>query len=330
MNDANGRPPRLAFLLLPGLDHFAHDLIAGLPAASGREVQPFLTRGPQDLGAALTWTDNPAADAVWFEFCWPPFPRLIRETEFGSRRVIVRVHRIEAYESNAAAETPWEKVDDVVVVSTDMARRLRNAAPEIDLMTRLHVIHNGLDLDRFCPTSEWNPYRIGWCGLLTLRKNPTLALQVLFSLRRFDKRYTLHVCGRGGDPIAFDSYRHLARRLQLDSAVCFHGMVSTTEMPGWHGRNGVLLSTSVHESFGYAICEAAAVGCDLAVLDYVGADEMWPAAGLFGSVDEAVQLIRQAAPHRWREHVAERFSLPRQLSSVSAMLSGGDKPDRLS
>jgi len=34
---------------------------------------------------------------------------------------------------------------------------------------------------------------------------------------------------------------------------------------------------------GYAIAEAAAVGCDLAVLDHLGADEFWPAQTRFGS-----------------------------------------------
>jgi len=111
-------------MLIPGLDHFAQDLLARLPDATGWEVRPF---APSDLPAALAWTDNTATDAVWFEFCWPPFPQLIQQTDFAGRRVIVRVHRIEAYEANYVARTSWAKVDDVVVVSHDMARRVRKA-----------------------------------------------------------------------------------------------------------------------------------------------------------------------------------------------------------
>src|ERR1700758_1056778 len=99
MDKSARRRPRLAFLLLRGLDHFAHDLVASLPGATDWEVQPFHVANRAELDVAFAWTDRPDLDAIWFEFCWPPFPRLIAETDFAGRRVIVRVHRIEAMET---------------------------------------------------------------------------------------------------------------------------------------------------------------------------------------------------------------------------------------
>jgi glycosyltransferase involved in cell wall biosynthesis len=316
------RRPRLAFVLLRGLDHFAHDLIAALPGATGWDVQGFHLAQPIDLSAALAWTDQPDSDALWFEFCWPPFPRLIAETDFAGRRVIVRVHRIEAMETNHVAHTPWHKVHDAIVVSTDMAARVCATVPTLDRTTRLHVVNNGLDHQRFAPLECWNRFRIGWCGLLTLRKNPVLALQVLFSLRAMDPRYHLHVSTNGGEPLAIDSFFHLARYLDLMDAVHVDGTVPQHAMPDWHARNGVLLHTSLHESFGYAVAEAAAVGCDIAVLEHPGAAEFWPDATRYGTVDGAVDLIRNAAPHRWRDHVVRNFSLARQLAATDAVLRG--------
>lgn len=320
------RPPRLAFILLPTMEHFAWDLIAGLPAATGWEVRGFQLHSLADFHAALAWTDRPVCDAVWFEFCWPPFPRLIAQTDFVGRRVIVRVHRIEAMETDHVAQTPWHKVNDVIVVSRDMAARVRQAAPELQRTTRLHLVHNGLDLRRFVPLLAWDPYRIGWCGLMTLRKNPTLALQVLAELRRVDPRYTLHLCGQGGERLANESFVHMVRRLGLSDAVHSDGNVPRSAMPEWHARTGVLLHTSLHESFGYAVAEAAAVGCDLAVLDHPGADEFWPDAVRFGTVAEAVALIRAAQPHRWRDHVLQHFALPQQIEAMAAMLCGDAGP----
>ncbi len=314
------RPPRLAFLLLRGLEHFAQDLIAGLPKATGWEVRPFHIGGPADLAAAFAWTDRPDRDALWFEFCWPPFPQLIAETDFAGRRVIVRVHRIEAMETPHVAQTQWDKVHDVIVVSADMAKRVRHAAPALDQSTRLHCVHNGLDTDRFAPLRSWNRFRIGWCGLMTLRKNPVLALQVLFSLRAMDPRYHLHICSNGGETLATESFFHLARHLGLLDAVHVDGMLPQHAMPDWHARNGVLLHTSLHESFGYAIAEAAAVGCDIAVLEHPGAAEFWPETTRYGTVDEAVLLVRNAAPHRWRRHVTQHFPLTRQLAETAAVL----------
>jgi glycosyltransferase involved in cell wall biosynthesis len=314
------RRPRLAFLLLRGMEHFAQDLIAGLPEATGWEVQAFYVANAADLETALCWTDRPDLDALWFEFCWPPFPRLIGETDFADRRVIVRVHRIEAMETNHVAQSAWHKVQDVVVVSSDMATRVRRAAPALDRSTRLHCVYNGLDPQRFVPMQDWNPFRVGWCGLMTLRKNPVLALQVLFSLRALDTRYHMHVCCSGGEPLATESFFHLVHHLDLTDAVHIDGTITQAAMPTWHARNGVLLHTSLHESFGYAIAEAAAVGCDIAVLEHPGAAEFWPEASRFGTVDEAVWLIRNAAPYRWRTHITQRYSLARQLASTAAML----------
>src|SRR6185437_15885737 len=91
-------------------------------------------------------------------------------------------------------------------------------------------------------------------------------------------------------------------------------------MPEWHAQNGVLLHTSLHESFGYSIAEAAAVGCDIAVLEHPGADEFWPSVTRYATVNEAVELIRKAAPHRWRNHVVQNFSLAQQLAATAAIL----------
>jgi glycosyltransferase involved in cell wall biosynthesis len=314
------RRPRLAFLLLPGLDHFTPELIDGVRSASGWEVRAFRISSPADFHTALAWANRPRVDALWFEFCWPPFPHLIAETDFGGRRVIVRVHRIEATETPHVAQTPWHKVDDVIVVSTDMAARMRRIVPGLDRSTRLHSVHNGLDPQRFVPLRSWNPFHIGWCGLMTLRKNPTLALQVLSSLRMTDYRYHLHFCSSGGETLAVESFFHLASRLNLMDAIHNDGKVPQHLMPEWHAGNGVLLHTSLHESFGYAIAEAAVVGCDIAVLEHMGAAEFWPDATRYGTVDEAVRIIRNAAPHRWRHHVAQNFSLTRQIAATVAIL----------
>jgi hypothetical protein len=166
------RAPRLAFILLHGLDHFAHDLIATLPASGALEVKAFYLRGPADLDAACAWANDAARDAIWFEFCWPPFPALIAQYDFAGRRIIMRVHRIEAYETPHAATAPWHKIDDVIVVSEDMAARLLAQAPRLQQSTTLHVVHNGVDVERFVPGKQ-EPFRIGWCGLLNLRKTPS-------------------------------------------------------------------------------------------------------------------------------------------------------------
>jgi glycosyltransferase involved in cell wall biosynthesis len=322
MNDAAYiRPSRLAIATLPTLGHFTPALARELPVCGVLDVQVFLVRGPADLSAILDWTDQ-AGDTVWFEFCWPPFPALIGNTDFGHRRVMMRIHRIEAYETNFAAQTNWSRVHDLIVVSSDMARVVREVVPGIDYLTRLHIIHNGVDMSLVSAIKEFNRYRIGWCGSFILRKNPTLALQVLHELRQHDRNYVLHVASTASDRITMESFRHQAELLGVTEAVHFDGNISSLHMPAWHARNGVLLSTSLHESFGYAIAEAAAAGCDIAVLDHPGADEFWPREVRFARIGDAVDMIRESKPCRWNKLIAERFSLDRQVALLHELLAG--------
>ena len=321
MGDAPARRPRLAMLALPGLDHFVQELAAALAEAGGPETRLFLHRDAATLEAALAWADAPARDAIWFEFCWPPFPALIAATDFGGRRVLMRLHRVEAFDTNHAATAPWHKVDDAILVAEDLKRRLLEVAPAIEATTRLHVVHNGLDLARFRPAAAPDPFRIGWCGWLNLRKNPSLALEVLYRLRARDPRWQLHMATRGAEPVALESFAHLARRMGVAGAIHVQEGVPQSAMPEWHARNAVLLSTSLHESFGYAIAEAASVGCDLAVLDFPAAGEFWPEAVRFGTAEEAVRLIEVARPHRWRDWVAARYGLDRQVAALLDILA---------
>ncbi len=319
------RPPRLAMLTLPGLDHFTGDLLTCLPAASGWDVRLFAVTDPSVLRAAMAWTDDPGQDALWFEFCWPPFPQIIAQTNFGGRRVIVRVHRVEAVEAPHVANTHWENVDDVIVVSPDMEQRVRQAAPEIAVVSRLHLIPNGVDTDRFRPSASADPFRIGWCGMMTTRKNPTLALYVLARLRAEDPRYHLRLSGMSTDVLARDSFLHLVGRLGLTQAIVSDGRVARADMPAWHSANGVLLHSSLHEGMSYAILEAAASGCDLAVFDHPGAETCWPAEVLFGTVEEGAALIRSSRPWQWRDYVCGRFSSGYHIGLISKMLNAGFK-----
>lgn len=314
------RAPRLAVMTLPTLDHFTADILALLPAATGWDIRKFMVTGPNVLPAALSWTDRPSEDAIWFEFCWPPFPELIGSTDFGGRRVLVRVHRIEATETTHVADTAWANVSDVIVVSADMRDRVVSSAPEIPHTARLHLVPNGVDVGRFGLTGTWNKFQIGWCGLMTLRKNPSLALQILLKLRALDPRYHLRLCGMGGEPLANETFWHLVDRLDLQDAIRWEGSVSQADMPSWHQANGTLLHTSLHESFGYAVAEAALCGCDIVVADHPGAATTWPGEVLFGSIEQATSKILDAKPHRWRNFVIKNFSLETQINNLAQLL----------
>ena len=157
---------------------------------------------------------------------------------------------------------------------------------------------------------------------MTLRKNPTLALEILDRLQKIDSRYHLSVCGMGGEPLALETFIHLGKRLNLQHVIRWEGKIPLSDMPMWHRANGVLLHTSLHEAgLSYAVLEAAASGSDLAVFDHPGVPEGWPRSMLFSRVDEAVALVCNAVSGRWRAYVCEQHSLDQQIRRIADVLN---------
>jgi glycosyltransferase involved in cell wall biosynthesis len=106
--------------------------------------------------------------------------------------------------------------------------------------------------------------------------------------------------------------------LGLQTAISFDGEVR--DMPAWYADKGILLSTTMYESFGLNIGEAMSVGAYPVIHDFPGADRLWPTECLFASIDQAVALIRSGRPGLYRHWVGERYGLGRQEAMVLAVL----------
>ena len=129
-----------------------------------------------------------------------------------------------------------------------------------------------------------------------------LMLQVMHALNRAEAGFRLHVAGAFTDLRTLRYLQRMVPALGLQGCVHFEGEVA--DMPGWYADKGVLLSTTMYESFGMNIGEAMAVGAFPVVHDFPGADLLWPRECLFASVEEAVALIRAARPGLYRGWVA--------------------------
>jgi glycosyltransferase involved in cell wall biosynthesis len=146
-----------------------------------------------------------------------------------------------------------------------------------------------------------------------------LLLQIAHALHRADPRYVVHVAGAFTDQRTARYLKRFMGSLGLAGVVRFEGPISA--MPAWYADKGVLLSTSMYESFGLNIGEAMAVGAFPVVHDFPGADRLWPEECLFASIDDAVALIRSARPGLYREWVRARYGLDRQKDAVLRLLA---------
>ncbi len=270
-----------------------------------------LPPGPE-LAAAIGW-----ADIVWLEWCWDHAVWATTSGVLAGKPCLVRLHSIEALQTEYPAQVDWRQVDALVTVGDDIDALVQARFPMTSAVGTRHVIANGIDLERFRP-GQPDPKRIGWVGHVEPKKNPMLMLQVMHALERVAPGHHLDVAGAFTDLRTLRYLRRMVPALGLQGKVTFHGMVA--DMPAWYADKGVLLSTTMYESFGLNIGEAMAAGAFPVVHDFPGAEVLWPPECLFASVEQAVALIRAARPCLYRDWVAERYGLAQQEVAVLAVL----------
>jgi hypothetical protein len=274
----------------------------------------FLSAGPGDaLAEAIAW-----ADIVWLEWCWDHAVWATTSGCLSGKRCVVRLHSIEALQTGFPARMDWSRVDRLITVGEDITDFLLSSCPSIAGHIQPDIIPNGIDMDRFAP-GHGDRYRIAWVGHLEPKKNPMLLLQIAHTLHRADPRYVVYVAGAFTDQRTARYIKRFMNSLGLAGVVRFEGPISA--MPAWYADKGVLLSTSMYESFGLNIGEAMAVGAFPVVHDFPGADRLWPEECLFASIDDAVALIRSARPGLYREWVGARYGLDRQQDAVLRLLA---------
>jgi glycosyltransferase involved in cell wall biosynthesis len=284
-----------------------------LPELEKHYETRFVTTGPgEDLAAAIAW-----ADIVWLEWCWDHAVWATRNAIPLGKPCIVRLHSIEALQTSYPAQMDWHRVTTLVTVAEDITEILLTNFPVIATAVPIQIIPNGIDTERF-RFGQPDRFRIGWVGHLEPKKNPMLMMQIAHLLVQRDPRYSLHIAG------AFTDLRTARYLKQMQSALGLSGIVHFNRhvgnMPEWYADKGVLLSTSMYESFGMNIGEAMAAGAFPVIHAFPGADRLWPEECLFASMDQAVALIQSARPGLYRQWVTERYGLVQQVNQVVALL----------
>ena len=272
-----------------------------------------IAEGPGDrLAAAIGW-----ADIVWLEWCWDHAVWATQSGALAGKPCVLRLHSVEALQSDYPAEVDWSQVHALVTVAGDITDTLLENFPALSGQVPVQVIPNGIDMHRFA-AGQPDRFRIAWVGHLEPKKNPMLMLQIAHRLHQRDDRYTFHVAGAFTDLRTARYLHRMMRALDLGGVVQFDGVVA--DMPAWYADKGVLLSSSMYESFGMNIGEAMAVGAYPVVHDFPGADRLWPRECLFASVDQAVAQIQSGRPGLYRDWIAEHYALERQAASTISLL----------
>lgn len=233
-------PPRL--LLADRIKSASDSFLAPLLPALRREFDVrFVSLPPGDaLAQAIA-----EFDMVWLEWCWDHAVWATTTGVLQGRPTVLRLHSIEALQTDMPARVDWTQVSRLVLVGGDIGDVLAARFPRIADQVPIVQIANGIDPQRFVPGTP-DRLRIGWVGHIEPKKNPALLLQIAHRLHQQDPRYRFHVAGPFTD---FRTLRYVQRQLPalgLSDVVRFEGPIG--DMPRWYADKGVLLSTSLYKS----------------------------------------------------------------------------------
>jgi len=213
------------------------------------------------------------ADVVFIDWC-AALATLFSMIDPGSTRIIVRLHSFEAF-SLWPHLVDFSRVDDLVFVSDHLRDLAVAAVPGmIANGTRLHVVTNAMDLRGFYRDKKPDArFTLGVVGIKAVAKDPRWAVEVLRHLRRHDDRYRLVFYGTDLNADAtpdtrryWDQFLADIRDLERAGAVVRTGHVA--DMPSALVDVGVVLSSSVRESFHCGLVEGAASGAIPIVRDW--------------------------------------------------------------
>src|SRR3978361_983398 len=98
-----------------------------MPALEQQYEVRFIAAGPGDeLAEAIAW-----ADLVWLEWCWDHAVWATRQVLPPGKPCVVRLHSIEALQTDYPARMDWTRVSRLITVAEDIRDVLVNGLPGI-------------------------------------------------------------------------------------------------------------------------------------------------------------------------------------------------------
>lgn len=284
------------------------------PALVAEEIitgnQGMASRVDQVLRPYLT-----EADILFVDWC-SALAVLVGLVDPGETRLVVRLHSFEAF-------TRWphlldfSRIDDMVFVSEHLRDFAVDAIPGLgeENAPRLHVLPLGKNLQQYVrPKRDEARFNVGLVGWGAVAKDPLWAFELIRRLRVYDDRYRLLLVGTdfiGDSSAAASRYAdRLATELaELEQTGGVRKLGPSDDVPSVLTEVGVVLSSSVRESFHAALVEGAASGAVPVVRDWpffagrpTGVRSLVPSDWVVETPGQAARRILEttADPDVWR------------------------------
>ena len=304
---------KLKIFVRAGFDQFLDDLIEGLQRFY--DLQKVVITSIEQIGREMA-----DADICWFEWCDEVLAHASTLDIAKTKPIVCRLHRYEVF-TDFPAKVVWERIDALMLVTDHLLDILRITVPGIEDRVQITTVKNGVATDKIPFVHRNVGFNLASVGYINMRKNPMMLLQIMEKLVRFDSKYKLHVAGKFQDPLLHIYWEHMVADMGLSDHVQFDGWQE--DIAGWLSDKQFLVSTSIHESFGYSIAEAMASGIKPIVHNFPYATRIWPEQVLYNTVDEAVGMITSNVygSQAYRNFIEEHYSMVEQITRIRRILS---------
>ncbi|MBP8909959.1 MAG: hypothetical protein KBI32_00465 [Phycisphaerae bacterium] len=258
------------------------------------------------------------SDIAWFDGGGPMVVEASRLG--GDARIVVSVRRSDLCD-RWAKDVCWENVSILVQIGSSAVEEvLVEQVPDIRNRTRLVVVPNGVNLQRYALRRRERGKNLACIGCLTMQANPAFLIQCMQKLHYLDPEYRLSFAGSFESPLLEQYIRHMVRTLDLTEVISFEP--SYGELNSWLSDKHYIVACGIGEEQIEALLAGMACGLKPIVHNFPGADKLFPSQHLFNIAEQFCERVlgREYEPEQYRRFVEQRYPLDQQLSRVNGIL----------
>ena len=267
-----------------------------------------------DMRRLLEWSD-----IAWFDGGGDSLVEASREPQSG--KMIVSLRRSDVA-GNWAKNVCWEHVDILLQIgSSAVETALLEQVPDIRHRTRMVVLPNGMNLDRFTFQPRSHGKHLACMGYLSMEANPAFLLQCVQKLHYIDPEYRLVFSGRFESTVLEQYVRHMVQTLGLRDVVLFEPCPG--DLNAWFADKHFIVSSGIAESQVESVLAGMACGLKPIVHNFPGAEAVFPTASLFNIAEEFCErvLSQDYDSAGYRRFVEQRYPLVDHLQQVNTILT---------
>ncbi len=230
------------------------------------------------------------------------------------QRLFIRFHRQEI-ETDYPAKINWENVEKIVFVSTFFQSKAIEffGIP----ISKTAFIPNYVKTDDFSLNKSKNAkFTIGMLGIIPQMKRFDLGLDILSYLQQHDSRYNLRIKGKLPKDYSWMIERELEikwyedqfSRIQTDNRLVnkVHFDEWGDDVAEWFEDIGFILSVSDFEGTHQAVAEGAVSGAFPMILEWPGADSVYPKSWCY---KDALSIVNSIVNHNSKKSLRKKYAL---------------------